>query len=345
MLDFGGVCGYAIEDENEVTFKEYPPDDASEEPYSIAYTSWSSASVTSRSRNVRSPGNSCEDESLPYEPYQCSVGCSAPPPEDETRPTKKQRSKSAPSAVDRPETRMDTPNLLEDSMFEILSPQDSHDGLDAQILNQEIMEGMQTHFPLVKKGESFWLQYSLVRDGASMEALLWKIRNTEHSVMAVETVDGEVFGAYTSHKWQEHHDFFGSRESFLWRWNPQQEEGEEKLEFFHFSHLNDDVQLCTPNRLAVGGGIRKFDPEYGFGLSLSRDLLTGTTNKSMTFLNPPLSKLHADGSTCREGAKQGVELGMKKDWGDIPEDRNSSMKDSYLYTLPNPPSHVTYTKD
>mmetsp|Transcript_11388 Transcript_11388/g.27467 ORF Transcript_11388/g.27467 Transcript_11388/m.27467 type:complete len:430 (+) Transcript_11388:186-1475(+) len=199
----------------------------------------------------------------------------------------------------------DAPNLLEDCDFEILAPQDTLDegqAEEVQVLNPDIMEDLQSHLPLTKKGESFWLQYSLIRDGASMDSLLYKIRNTDHCVIAIETVDGDVFGAYTSKRWRYHDDFFGSRDAFLWRKNSDPKtndngEEEEDLQCYHFSHLNQDVQLCTHDRLAVGGGIRKLDPEYGFGISLDRDLLTGTTSKSMTFLNPPLSSKHADGST------------------------------------------------
>lgn len=195
----------------------------------------------------------------------------------------------------------DAPNLLEDCDFEILAPQDTMDegqAEEVQVLNPDIMEDLQSHLPLTKKGESFWLQYSLIRDGASMDSLLYKIRNTDHCVLAIETVDGDVFGAYTTHRWRYHDDFFGHRDAFLWRKNPDpNEDGIEDVQCYHFSHLNQDVQLCTHDRLAVGGGIRKFDPEYGFGISLDKDLLTGTTSKSMTFLNPPLSPKHADGST------------------------------------------------
>ncbi|CAJ1967388.1 unnamed protein product [Cylindrotheca closterium] len=193
----------------------------------------------------------------------------------------------------------DAPNLLEDCDFEILAPQDTLDegqAEEVQVLNPDIMEDLQSHLPLSKKGESFWLQYSLIRDGASMDSLLYKIRNTDHCVLAIETVDGDVFGAYTTKRWRYHDDFFGNRDAFLWRKNPDPKDGVEDVQCYHFSHLNQDVQLCTHDRLAVGGGIRKFDPEYGFGISLDRDLLSGTTSKSMTFLNPPLSSKHADGS-------------------------------------------------
>jgi hypothetical protein len=305
MLDFQNVCGYAIEDDLEVSLKEFPlDDDTEEEPYSIAYTPCSANTVTTTassgiSSRSRSSFEDREAGSL-YEPGRCHSGCTSPPPPPSSSSRIRRRTTTIPKPTHtHTHTHTgtsETPNLMEDSIFEILSPQNSHDEADddAQVLSPEIMEGMQSHFPLIKKGESFWLQYSLVRDGANREALLWNTRNSEHSVLAIETVDGEIFGAFTSQKWHPHHDFFGSRESFLWRWNPDQEE---PLEFFHFSHLNEDVQLCTHDRLAVGGGIRKLDPGYGFGISLDKDLLTGTTNKCMTFLSPPLSKLHADGST------------------------------------------------
>lgn len=127
-----------------------------------------------------------------------------------------------------------------------------------------------------------------------MDSLLYKTRKSEHSVLAIETVDGEVFGAFTSKKWELSHDFYGSRESFLWRKNDSKADS---LEVFHFSFLNDDIQLCTQDRLVVGGGTKPPDPTYGFGITLDHDLLAGTSNKCLTFSSPPLSKIHVDGST------------------------------------------------
>ena len=186
-------------------------------------------------------------------------------------------------------------NLIEDSLFEILNTQYSYEETDGLVLSPDIMEGIQSHLPTIKRGESFWLQYSLVRDGANMECLLSKTRKVEHSVLAIETVDGEKFGAYCSNKWELHSDFFGGRDAFLWRINKDSIE-EDDLEVFHYSHLNEDVQLCTHTQLAVGGGIKKLDPSYGFGISLDEDLQKGTTNNCLTFCSPPLSQKHSDGT-------------------------------------------------
>jgi hypothetical protein len=275
MMD-SSMCGCSLVDvlaaDEKDTYKEFPPIEneleelIDDEPYSILYSPCSK-NLLEEDRESR----------IQYFP-DC---------------TSSDRPQLAPSSGSL--TEEDTPNLLEDSIFEILSQQNSYDEAENLVLKPYIMEGMQPHFPLSKKGESFWLQYSLVRDGASMDCLLFKTRNTEHSVLAIETVDGEIFGAYTSHRWQVSHDFYGSRETFLWRINDSK--GLDNLEIFNFSYLNNDIQLCTQDRLVVGGGIKAPDPSYGFGINLDKDLLTGTTNKCLAFSSPPLSKIHANGSS------------------------------------------------
>lgn len=159
--------------------------------------------------------------------------------------------------------------------FSLPLPQDS--SLPDVVLGEDIMEELQEHLPLCKRGESFWLQYSLVRDGASLDILLDKVRDSEHTILAIETLEGEIFGAFCSRPWKQSHDYFGSGQSFLWRVQQQQEQQEpsdsstslnnehddEKesdpaqqgvVQVFKFAFCNQNVQLCQPDRLIVGGG-------------------------------------------------------------------------------------------
>jgi hypothetical protein len=149
--------------------------------------------------------------------------------------------------------------------------QDQHHGplvssLDS-ILNQDLMEELQDHLPLCKRGESFWLQYSLVRDGASLDSLLNKVRDSEHTILVIETLEGEVFGAFCSLPWKQSNDYYGTGQSFLWRVKQDVQKDQDastiqsqdavtlpEVEVFKFAFCNHNIQLCRPDRLIVGGG-------------------------------------------------------------------------------------------
>ena len=56
--------------------------------------------------------------------------------------------------------------------------------------------------------------------GASLITLLAKAQNSPRSILAIKTIDGNIFGAFTSSLWHDKgNSFYGSGESFLWRSN------------------------------------------------------------------------------------------------------------------------------
>lgn len=178
---------------------------------------------------------------------------------------------------------------------------------NTDVLTPAIMESFQPHFPLSKRGESFWLKYSLVRDGASIDLLLDKVKDMEYTVLAIETVDGEVFGCFSGVAWQFSRDWYGSGQNFLWRLPYHRPESfdssldeagsqETDLEVFKFAFENHNLQLCEHDRIVVGGGNKQGDPRWGFGLCLDGDLLRGSSSPCLTFNSPALSTIHSDGS-------------------------------------------------
>jgi hypothetical protein len=86
------------------------------------------------------------------------------------------------------------------------------------------MHRLQDSLPFCKRGESFWLKYSLVRDGASLSTLLNKSRGSKYSILALETLDGEVFGAFLGEPWHFDHSFYGTGESFVWKMKRNRDE-------------------------------------------------------------------------------------------------------------------------
>ena len=197
------------------------------------------------------------------------------------------------------------------------------------------MESLQPFFPYACSEDNFYLKFSLVRDGASLHSLLQNVRGAKHTIVAIETVEGEVFGAFCSSAWRKNWNYFGSGEAFLWRMRRgrdthcpsiiDQAQMESELDVFPWSGTNNFVQLCTSNKIAIGGGTKddtktnsgdeggdanmdlaegdqktswdmEDSPPFGFGLAVEDNLLNGTSSPCLTFNSPPLSKKHADGS-------------------------------------------------
>lgn len=155
-----------------------------------------------------------------------------------------------------------------------------------------------------------------------MHSFLQHARGAQYSVLALETVDGEVMGAFTSQPWRRTWSYFGNGESFLWRMRHsrktkchsiiEQANLESEIDVYPYTGENNCIQFCTRDKIAVGGGSPESmddiddgavdvnssfkEHEYGFGLNLERDLLTGTSAPCVTFGSPSLSDVHSDGS-------------------------------------------------
>ncbi|KAL7531622.1 hypothetical protein ACHAWF_003850 [Thalassiosira exigua] len=196
------------------------------------------------------------------------------------------------------------------------------------VLSPPVMDSLLAFVPdHLAQGGNFWLKFSLVRDGASLPILRQYCRAATHTVLAIETTNGQVFGAFVSSAWHLDNKYFGTGEAFLWRMRHgrntpvhslfEQAQLESEIDVFPFNGSNDYVQLCTNDKLALGGGtvltkeasIREVEPLddppaafledalYGFGLALDRNLLHGTTSPCATFGNPNLASGTGSGET------------------------------------------------
>mmetsp|Transcript_44324 Transcript_44324/g.82318 ORF Transcript_44324/g.82318 Transcript_44324/m.82318 type:complete len:319 (-) Transcript_44324:127-1083(-) len=192
------------------------------------------------------------------------------------------------------------------------------------VLSPPIMESLQGALPFAVSEDNFWLKFSLLRDGASLETMLESIRGAKSTIVAIETIDGEVFGSFTSVPWRRTRGYFGNGQSFLWRMKGKREElpgsvidlalKESDVEIYSWSGENDVIQMCTRDRITVGGGTSNAGTSTanpctvtditqeedamssGFGIAIENDLLAGTSSRCVTFNSPPLSSSHCDGS-------------------------------------------------
>ena len=194
--------------------------------------------------------------------------------------------------------------------FLIIGTSTNDESAQPHVLSPPLMESLQSFLPYQISECNFWLKYSLVRDGSSLISLLQHVRGSVYTILAIETVDGEVFGCFTSAPWRKHWSYFGNGQSFLWRMtcsraNPcksviDQAHMESEIEVFPWTGENYMVQICRTDLIAVGGGGALsgaqqpdgsvYGDEEGFGLAIESDLLRGSSNPCLTFGNPRLSR-------------------------------------------------------
>eukprot|EP00548_Thalassiothrix_antarctica_P003369 CAMPEP_0194134576 /NCGR_PEP_ID=MMETSP0152-20130528/4645_1 /TAXON_ID=1049557 /ORGANISM="Thalassiothrix antarctica, Strain L6-D1" /LENGTH=792 /DNA_ID=CAMNT_0038830373 /DNA_START=154 /DNA_END=2532 /DNA_ORIENTATION=- len=195
--------------------------------------------------------------------------------------------------------------------FRILGTSANDESTQPHVLSPPLMESLQQFLPFQVSENNFWLKYSLIRDGASIQTLLQNVRGARYTILAIETSDGDVFGSFTSEPWRKNWNYFGTGESFLWRMRQSrkkichsiidQAQMESELDVYPWTGENDFVQLCTDNKIAVGGGgessaeekkeglfVTRSSGDSGFGLSIDEELLYGTSSSCDTFGNPPL---------------------------------------------------------
>jgi len=87
-------------------------------------------------------------------------------------------------------------------IFKILGTSaDDHAALP-HVLSPPLMDSLLNFVPNHLQQDNFWLKFSLVRDGASLDILKRYCRAATHTVLAIETTNGEVFGAFSSAPWR-----------------------------------------------------------------------------------------------------------------------------------------------
>ena len=165
------------------------------------------------------------------------------------------------------------------------------------------MDALINFLPDECQGENFWLRYSLVRDGASLDTLRNYIRAARYTIIAIETPRGEVFGSFTSSPWRTNVGYYGGQPAFVWKMRHnrrsqcsslfEQAKLESEIDVYMCTHKKELVQVCRHDQLAVGGDEYLESDEVnldesGFAFSLESDLLVGTTSPCKSFTSPAL---------------------------------------------------------
>jgi len=125
-------------------------------------------------------------------------------------------------------------------------------------------------------GFPWTLRFCTSRDGYSLHNLYRKLGRIDAPVLVVvEDLGGRVFGGLSSTTIKASEHFFGTSECFLFSFCPEFEIYKWNGDNFYF------VQACE-EFLAFGSGLGQA------GLWLDSDLNKGTTDRSLTYGNPPL---------------------------------------------------------
>lgn len=215
-------------------------------------------------------------------------------------------------------TTPDTSNNGEDdtpNSFQILGTSADDEAVRPHVMSPPMMEALSSFLPDNLVGQNFWLRFSLVRDGASLNTLKRYVRASECTILVIETAKGEVFGSFTSSAWRNNYGFYGSTPAFVWKLRHSrqtkctslfdQAKLESEVDVFMASGSSENIQVCRHDGIAVGGDelpvdINDFESLHdavvaaknsGFAICLDADLLRGTTSHSSTFHNPSLCGL------------------------------------------------------
>lgn len=80
--------------------------------------------------------------------------------------------------------------------FFIMGTHKNDESCKPHVLSPPLMDALHKQLPYSCSQSNFWLKYSLVRDGASIDTLAKKISLSRNAILAIETMDGDVFGSF-----------------------------------------------------------------------------------------------------------------------------------------------------
>lgn len=166
----------------------------------------------------------------------------------------------------------------------------------AVVLSEIIANLIRPHLPALTRLPRTWtLLYSLDQHGISLNTLYSRCEPklpstpgaTKGALVVIKDARDAIFGVWMGDGlWLERGGYYGSGESFLWRYqcSSSKDDGldEGMLDVYKWTGRNDYVALCEPGFISFGGG----DGHYG--LYLDASLLDGSSAPCPTFDNPVL---------------------------------------------------------
>lgn len=72
---------------------------------------------------------------------------------------------------------------------------------NSSILTPEYAKKLRRFLPSMQQIENWRLLYSVLKDGADLNSFFRKTKNNKYTVIIVETINGELFGGFSSKEW------------------------------------------------------------------------------------------------------------------------------------------------
>jgi len=130
--------------------------------------------------------------------------------------------------------------------------------------------------PARNRMSDWQLLYSTSLHGFSLQTFFALVGKSSPTLLAIRDSYDNVFGCYAASPWvSTGHRYYGTGETFLFSAHPH-------FAVYKWTHANSFFQLSSLDNLAVGGGGH-------FGLWIDSEFHTGTTGRSETFDNEPLT--------------------------------------------------------
>ena len=173
-----------------------------------------------------------------------------------------------------------------------------------RILTHEMMQFLHDNgFPETLQGNRWDRCFAIGRDGDSFVSFLDRCQPFRHTLLVVQTTEGEILGGFATQTWEgqegygKRHAYYGTGQSFLFSFNSVTSRGTSNCEsptshsssttkekqIYKWTGTNDYCQICDVEeaKIAMGGG-------GDFGIIVEDCFSRGQTGFCGTYGNPPL---------------------------------------------------------
>jgi hypothetical protein len=87
----------------------------------------------------------------------------------------------------------------------------------SKILNEKMAAQIEQAIPALYRERNFTLLYSPTRDGTSLKTFYYKANERLPTLLVIEDTKGCIFGGYSATPWALSRDYYGTGQSFLFR--------------------------------------------------------------------------------------------------------------------------------
>eukprot|EP01022_Parablepharisma_sp_SALTPOND_P001097 TRINITY_DN105585_c2_g1_i1.p1 TRINITY_DN105585_c2_g1~~TRINITY_DN105585_c2_g1_i1.p1 ORF type:complete len:398 (-),score=20.93 TRINITY_DN105585_c2_g1_i1:3502-4695(-) len=167
------------------------------------------------------------------------------------------------------------------------------------ILTENMKKLLGIKVPPLFKRKKWTLAFTINEDGVSMRTFYNNLEKYNPTILVIQDTNGDVFGAFASEQWHRSGHYYGTGESFLFKFDVvfivgvYKQDAKETLETYRWTGTNDMILYSDDNKIAIGGGYYSRNDKSNrstIGLLICEDFLTGRTGRCETFDNELLSR-------------------------------------------------------